>query len=273
LKSLGNALNPIYDFGLRISDLEMLDTEFRDILAPVFNSVFRNPNYSLGKAKTFKLRSIGTFSNVFQNPHFTKLHLLNHRGEELELAGHWRKDVFKNEKPLVVELACGKGDYTLALAAKYHDRNFIGVDSKGARLFTGSKIATEEGLHNVAFLRLRIENITNFFAPGEIDEIWITFPDPFPKLRDAKRRLTAASFLERYRKIARPGAVVHFKTDDLPLFHYSRKSIEDFGLKILYYQEDIYSHPLDLEELNIKTYYERSHLAEGRTINYLRFQL
>ena len=227
----------------------------------------------MGKAKTFKIRSISGFRNVFQNPHFTNPKLLNYLGEEIELQGAWRKDVFKNDKPLVLELACGKGDYTLALAARDAQRNFIGVDSKGARLFTGAKTAIEQKLENVAFLRLRIENITNFFAEGEVDEIWITFPDPYPKLRDAKRRLTAASFLERYRRIARPGAVVHFKTDDLPLFHYSRKSIEDFGLKITCYREDIYASPLDLEELSIKTYYERSHLAEGRTINYLSFRL
>jgi tRNA (guanine-N7-)-methyltransferase len=227
----------------------------------------------MGKAKTFKLRSIDTFPNVYQNPHFTKLHLLNFEGEELDLKGKWRQEVFKNHNPIVLELACGKGNYTLALAAKYPDRNFIGVDSKGARLFNGAKAAMEQKLDNVAFLRLRIEIITNFFSEGEADEIWITFPDPFPKLRDAKRRLTARSFLERYRQIAKPGAIVHFKTDDLPLFQFSRKSIEDFGLKILYYREVIYAAPLDVEELSIKTYYEKSHLSEGRTINYLSFRL
>jgi tRNA (guanine-N7-)-methyltransferase len=227
----------------------------------------------MGKAKTFKIRSIDTFPNVFQNPHFTKLHLINFEGEELNPKGNWRKKVFKNENPLVLELACGKGDYTLALAAKFPDRNFIGVDSKGARLFNGAKAAMEQKLDNVAFLRLRIENITNFFEKGEVDEIWITFPDPFPKLRDAKRRLTASSFLERYRYITKPGGVVNFKTDDLPLFQFSRRTVEDSGLKILYCREDIYAVPLDVEELSIMTYYEKSHLAEGRTINYLSFEL
>lgn len=227
----------------------------------------------MGKAKTFKLRSIDTFPNVFQNLHFTNPVLVNHQREELKLQGKWRSEVFKNGNPIVLELACGKGDYALALAKKYPDKNFIGIDSKGARIFTGSKTAQENNITNLMFARMRIENITNFFAEAEADEIWITFPDPFPKDKNEKRRLTARSFLQRYRQIAKPGAVVHFKTDDLPLFHFTKQSAEDFGLKILYYKENIYASPLDFEELDIKTYYEKSHLAEGRTINYLQFQL
>lgn len=227
----------------------------------------------MGKAKTFKLNSIGTFPNVFQNPHFTNLKLVNHEGEELELKGRWRSNVFKNENQIVLELACGKGEYTLALAKKYPDKNFIGVDSKGARIFTGAKKALEEKLTNVAFARMRIENILNFFDAGEIDEIWITFPDPFPKKPDAKRRLTAKSFLERYTKICKKGAIVHFKTDDLPLFHFTKQSAEEFGLTVSYYKENIYAFPLAFEELGIQTHYERQHLAKGRSINYLAFSL
>ena len=227
----------------------------------------------MGKAKTFKLRSIDTFPNVFQNPHFTNPKMVNHTGEELELKGKWNKVVFKNNHPLVLELACGKGDYALALAKKYPNKNFIGVDSKGARIFTGSKTALEENITNLMFARMRIENITNFFSANEVDEIWITFPDPFPKDKNEKRRLTFKTFLERYRQISKPGATVHFKTDDLPLFLFTRQSVETFGLKILYYKENIYASPLNFEELDIKTYYEKSHLAEGRTINYLSFQL
>jgi tRNA (guanine-N7-)-methyltransferase len=227
----------------------------------------------MGKAKMFKIRSIDNFSNVYQNPHFTNPVLINHAGEELSLKGKWQTDVFKNTNPIVLELACGKGDYALALAQKYPNKNFIGIDSKGARIFTGSKTALEQNLSNVAFARMRIENITNFFALGEIDEIWITFPDPFPKLGDVKRRLSAPGFIKRYRQIGKPGAIVHFKTDDLPLFHFTRDSVNELGLKTLYYKEDIYASPLAYEELAIKTYYEHSHLAKGRTINYIRFQL
>ena len=227
----------------------------------------------MGKDKTFKINSISTFPNVFQNPHFTNPKLVNHLKEEIELKGLWRKEVFKNEKPVILELACGKGDYTIALAQKYPDINFIGIDAKGARIFTGAKQALEKNLGNVAFVRLRIENILNFFEAGEVDEIWITFPDPFPKKGDAKRRLSAKRFLERYQIICKKGAIVHFKTDDLPLFHSTKESVDEFGLKTLYYKEDIYASPLDFEELNIQTYYEKSHLADGRTINYLKFQL
>ncbi|MES2621393.1 MAG: tRNA (guanosine(46)-N7)-methyltransferase TrmB [Bacteroidota bacterium] len=227
----------------------------------------------MGKAKTFKIRSIDSFSNVFQNPHFTNPVLVDSQGVERRLQGKWNEEIFDKHQPIVLELACGKGDYALALAKMYPEKNFIGVDSKGARIFTGSKTATEQNITNLVFARMRIENITNFFAEDEVDEIWITFPDPFPKDKNEKRRLTFKTFLQRYRQIAKPGAVVHFKTDDLPLFQFTRQSAEDFGLKILYYKENIYASPLDFEELDIKTYYEKSHLAEGRTINYLQFQL
>lgn len=221
----------------------------------------------------FKLRSIDTFENVFQNEHFTKPVLKNYLGEELELSGKWQSDIFRNDNPIVLELACGKGDYSLALAEKYPNKNFIGIDSKGARLFTGSKAATERNLKNLVFARMKIENITNFFDEGEVDEIWITFPDPFPRDRTAKRRLTAKSFLQRYQKICKKNTIVNFKTDDLPLFHFTKESVEEHGLKIVYYKEDIYASPLDFEELHIKTYYEKSHLAKGRTINFLQFKL
>jgi tRNA (guanine-N7-)-methyltransferase len=227
----------------------------------------------MGKAKMFKINSVATFPNVFQNPHFTNPKLVNHLNQEVELKGKWKNEVFKNNNPLILELACGKGDYTIALAQKYSGKNFIGVDIKGARIFTGATKALEANLTNVAFARMKIENITNFFGEGEVDEIWITFPDPFPKKGDAKRRLTAQSFLKRYAGICKPGAIVNFKTDDLPLFHFTKEMVEEAKLEMLYYKENIYSAPLDFEELSIQTYYEKSHLANGRTINYLQFRL
>lgn len=227
----------------------------------------------MGKAKMFKIRSIDTFPNVYQNPHFTNPVLVNHEGKELALKGKWRTDVFKNENPLVLELACGKGDYALALAKKYPNKNFIGIDSKGARIFNGAKTALEEKLPNIVFARMKIENILNFFANEEVDEIWITFPDPFPKLRDAKRRLSAKSFLDRYKQILSSQALVHFKTDDLPLFLFTKDMAQEFSQEIVYCRENIYASPLDFDELNIQTYYEKKHLAKGRTINYIRFRL
>jgi tRNA (guanine-N7-)-methyltransferase len=227
----------------------------------------------MGKAKMFKISSINSFSNVFQHEHFTRPVLINFEGKELDLKGKWNSTVFKNDNPLVLELACGKGDYSIALAKKYPNKNFIGIDSKGARLFTGSKTATAEGLNNLVWVRMRIENITNFFAEHEVDEIWITFPDPFPGIKYAKRRLSAPAFLNRYKTIARPGATVHFKTDDLPLFKYTKQSADELGLKLVYYRENIYAMPLDYAELEIKTYYEKQHLEKGRTINYLAFEL
>lgn len=221
----------------------------------------------------FKIRSIDSFPNVFQNEHYTKPVLRNFEGRELDLKGKWRETIFKNDHPLILELACGKGDYALALAQKYPSKNFIGVDSKGARIFTGAKRALEEKIDNLAFVRMRIENITHFFAPGEADEIWITFPDPFPRDKNAKRRLSNSTFIARYKAICKPGAIIHFKTDNLPLFLFTTEQVLNGGLKILYSRQDIYAAPFDFEELGIQTYYERSHLAEGRKIHYIRFAM
>ena len=177
----------------------------------------------MGKAKMFKINSISTFANVLQNPHYTIPFMINEKGEEVDTKGKWRDLLFGGRPSLVLELACGKGDYALALARKYANKNFLGVDSKGARIYTGSKTAIDEKLNNVAFARMRIENITNFFAPGEVDEIWITFPDPFPKKGDAKRRLTSKSFLECYRTIAKPGATFTLKQMTYPCFNLQRR--------------------------------------------------
>jgi len=225
------------------------------------------------KNKRKKIAEINQMPNVYQCPDFGETHLYSAAGEKLDLKGKWGSDIFKNNNPITVELACGKGDYTIALAAKYPERNFIGVDIKGPRIHTGAKAALEAGLTNVAFARFKIESIFNFFAPTEVDEIWITFPDPFPRDRSEKHRLTYHTFLEKYKTVLKPGGMVNFKTDDLPLFHYTRDSINAFGCETLYYKENIYATPLDMEELAIKTYYEKQHIADGRTINYLRFKL
>jgi tRNA (guanine-N7-)-methyltransferase len=224
------------------------------------------------KNKQKKIREINAMPNVYQCPEYGETNLYSAAGEKLDLKGKWKEQIFKNDNPITVELACGKGDYTIALAAKYPERNFVGVDIKGPRIHTGAKAALDAGLGNVAFARFKIESILNFFAPGEVAEIWITFPDPFPRDRSEKHRLTYSTFLEKYKKVLRAGGVVNFKTDDLPLFHFTRDSVQAFGAETLYYKENIYAAPLEMEELAIKTYYEKQHIAGGRTINYLRFR-
>lgn len=223
------------------------------------------------KEKQKKIATIGTFTNVYQNHDFREPFLYDSEEKPLAVKGKWNEMVLKNELPITLELACGKGEYTVNLAQKYPDRNFIGIDYKGARIFTGAKQALESNQQNVAFARMRIENITNFFAPNEVDEIWITFPDPFPKDRHEKHRLTHARFLDLYKQILKPNGIIQLKTDDIDLFRYTRSVIEEQKLNLLYYKEDIYSAPLDFDFLEVKTFYEKQFLAQGKAINYLRF--
>src|SRR5574341_2560269 len=165
--------------------------------------------------KLQRFAELSTFSNTFQNPAGMK--------------GNWNKLYFKNDHPIILELACGKGEYTLELAKRFSGRNFIGVDLKGARLWRGAKTALEQNLTNVAFLRIPIEKITEYFAQNDVEEIWITFPDPFPRKGKAKKRLTSPRFLNLYRQILRPWGLVHLKTDDLNLFEYTREILKGEG--------------------------------------------
>lgn len=221
----------------------------------------------------FKIRSVAGFANCYQNEHFTNPVLTDYKGLERNLKGLWCREVFGNDNPLVLELACGKGDYAVALAEKHPNKNFVGIDVKGARIFTGAKTALDKNLRNVAFARMRIENITNFFGQREVSEIWITFPDPFPKKGDAKRRLTAPAFIARYQSICQPQAKLHLKTDDLPLFHFTREVAHELKLPLTLYHENIYRQALEIADLSIQTFYEKQHLVNGRTINYLQMQL
>jgi tRNA (guanine-N7-)-methyltransferase len=191
-----------------------------------------------------------------------------------KIKGNWHKDFFKNDNPIVVELACGKGEYTVGLAKVFPEKNFIGVDIKGDRMFIGSKIAEEEGLENVGFLRTMIQNVEHFFAEGEISEIWITFPDPRPKKRDAKRRLTSPRFLEIYKNLMISGGIVHLKTDNTPLFDFSLEVLKERKANDLVYTFDLYHHELLLEHYGIRTNYERKfHDLAGEDIKYLRFRI
>lgn len=187
--------------------------------------------------------------------------------------GKWNQDFFKNDNPITLELACGRGEYTIGLAKLFPSRNYIGVDIKGERIWKGSTTAVNENLHNVAFLRTMILLIENFFEEGEVDEIWITFPDPRPRLRDIKRRLTSPRFLEIYKRLLKPGGYVRLKTDNTGLYEFSleelksRKDIMD-----LKFTADVYNSELRPECFDIRTRYEEAFASKGEKIKYLRFR-
>ncbi len=189
-----------------------------------------------------------------------------------QIQGSWHRDYFHNSAPIVVELACGRGEYTVGLAKLFPEKNFIGVDIKGDRIWKGSGIALEEGLGNIAFLRTEIQLLDKFFANGEISEIWITFPDPRPKDRDIKRRLTSPRFMEIYKKLISKGGWLRLKTDNTDLFQYTldtlkeREDIEDFQSTF-----DLYGSELEEECHGIKTRFEEKFSAKGEDIKYLRF--
>lgn len=223
--------------------------------------------------KLQKFAELLTFPNVYENFDPRNPQLIGMGGMPVSLRGCWAEAHFKNDHPITLELACGRGEYTLGLARRYPGRNFIGVDIKGARIWKGAKIALEEGLENAAFLRTRIEQIALFFAPGEISEIWITFPDPFLKKGKANRRLTAPGFLKGYRQLLKEDGQVHLKTDSPQLYEFTLEVLaEEPGVSLSYQNNDIYAGPLPIPELELKTYYEKMHLEDGRKIKYVRFR-
>lgn len=224
--------------------------------------------------KLKKFNDLLTFSNVYQSYDPTEPKLEGVDGQVVDLKNQWNKAHFKNDNPLVLELACGRGEYSIALGQMYPNKNFIGVDVKGARLWKGAIQANELNLSNVAFLRTRIEVIDHFFGAAEVDEIWITFPDPFERSSKANRRLTYHNFNTRYRKILKPKGIVQLKTDSDSLWENTLLSLkEDEKIDILYQNDNIYAQPLDFPELEIKTYYERSHLENKRIIKYIRYTI
>ncbi len=223
----------------------------------------------MGKDKLRKFAENLTFENLVQ-PDFDEVFRRDH-----PLKGRWATDFFRNGNPIVLELGCGKGEYTVGLGAAHPECNFIGIDIKGARMWRGAKTATEMGLVNVGFLRTRIEFINSFFAPGEISEIWITFPDPQLKKGREKKRLTSPVFLAYYAQFLAPGGVIHLKTDSRELHDFTRRVIEANGLPCEAACVDIYGEGLaDVDPtLAIKTTYEWRFLDEGKPITYLRFGL
>lgn len=213
----------------------------------------------MAKDKLRKYSEIETFANVYQLE----------QGQALK--GQWQGKHFKNEHPLVLELACGKGEYTVNMAQLFPERNFIGIDYKGNRIWRGAKTAMEENIPNVAFLRIQIEHILDYFAAGEISEIWITFPDPQPQISREKKRLTSNRFLEMYKLLLQPGGFVHLKTDNDDLHAFTAEKIEEHTLKLHAKTENLYHSDLVDEVLTIKTYYEKKYLAVEKNINYLKF--
>jgi tRNA (guanine-N7-)-methyltransferase len=221
---------------------------------------------SKNKLKRFKENE--TFANVVQ-PTREELSACS-----FPLKGNWASNFFKNNQPIALELGCGKGEYTVNLAKKYPDKNFIGVDIKGARFWRGAKTALEENLKNVGFLRTQIELIDLCFAESEVDEIWITFPDPQIKYKRTKHRLTNSVFLDKYRRILQPDGVIHLKTDSEFMHGYTLGLLHGMEEEIEYAHHDIYgSHGTPDEITTIQTFYEMGYLEEGKKITYVRFKL
>ena len=223
----------------------------------------------MGKGKLAKFADIETYENVFQYPYSVMEHV------PFEMKGHWHEQYFHNDHPIVLELGCGKGEYTVGLAQQYPDVNFIGVDIKGARMWTGATQAVNEGLKNVAFLRTNIEIIDRFFAPDEVQEIWLTFSDP--QMKNPRKRLTSTWFLERYRHFLVDGGIIHLKTDSNFLFTYTTCLVEHNQLPLLEKTDDLYHtsqlSTLTSQLLSIQTYYESMWIARGLNIKYMKFRL
>lgn len=219
----------------------------------------------MGKNKHKRFAENKTFSHLFQpSPQdmFEKDFLLK---------GKWNTEFFKNDNPIVLEIGCGKGEYTTGLAERNPDKNYIGIDIKGPRLWKGSKTVQEKGMKNVAFIRNKVEFLKSFFSENEICEIWITFPDP--QIRKLKKRLTSARFLEIYSDILKPGGIIHLKTDSVLMYEFTNKIIKLNNLNLLYSTDNLYNSDQNNVLTQIKTYYEQAFLKEGLNITYIKFSL
>ncbi|MEI6947468.1 tRNA (guanosine(46)-N7)-methyltransferase TrmB [Paraflavisolibacter sp. H34] len=212
----------------------------------------------MGQKKLQRFAELLTFSNVLQYPENMK--------------GAWN-GFFKNDHPIVLELACGKGEYAVGLAQLFPGQNFIGVDQKGNRIWVGSRRAQHLGLPNVGFLRIQIDRITEFFGPGEVSEIWITFPDPQLRLSKSKKRLTHPKFLRLYQQLLKPGGKVHLKTDSPNLFAFTKKVVDMYGLILHEESDNVYALTDMKPELAIKTHYENLDIAQSNRVHYISFSL
>lgn len=205
------------------------------------------------------------FEHVVQVP----FHMIQHN--DFHLKGNWTKEFFKNSNPIILELGCGKGEYTVELATKNQEINYIGVDIKGARLWKGAKLALDRNLKNVAFIRTNIELIAQFFAADEVSEIWLTFPDP--QMRKTRKRLTSTTFIEKYRHFLKPGGLVHLKTDSNFQYNYTREMLKLNGFEIIADTDNVYEWEHLNDILRIRTFYEKQWLDRGIKIKYLSFKL
>lgn len=219
----------------------------------------------MAKNKLAKFAEMETLENVFQPRHAEVFRT------EYPLKGKWNNEVFHNTNPIVLEIGCGKGEYTVELAKLYPEKNFIGLDIKGARMWKGAKEAQENAQTNVAFLRIYAELLESVFAPGEISEIWITFPDP--QMAKARKRLTGTRFLSLYRKVMQENGIVHLKTDSPFLYAYTSEIIKHNGLGEQVNTGDLYGCDINDKILGIKTFYEKQWLSRGKKIKYIRFSL
>jgi len=219
----------------------------------------------MGKNKLKKFREMEMLECVFQYP----FGILKELG--FPMRGRWHEDYFHNDGPIVLELGCGKGEYTVGLAQRFPEKNFIGIDIKGARMWTGACKARDEKLDNVAFVRTNIELLSHFFAPGEVSEIWITFPDP--QMKKVRKRLTSTGFLKLYRSVMTDGGMVRLKTDSPFLYTYTRLLTELNGIVPEIDTDDLYHSGIADDILNIRTFYEQQWLDRGLTIKYIAFPL
>jgi tRNA (guanine-N7-)-methyltransferase len=220
----------------------------------------------VGKNKLARWTEFGSYDNVIQ-PLIEDV-----AGKDHPIKGRWNSELFKNNNPIVLELGCGKGEYSVGLAENFPDKNFIGIDIKGARMWRGAKTANEKNLPNVAFLRTRIEFINSFFSREEVDEIWITFPDPHPGARNSNKRLTSPWFLNTYRLFLKDKGLIHLKTDNKELYEFTMRTLAYNNLQTIFSTDDLYSEQSD-NILSIKTHYEKIYLTSGIRITYLSFRL
>lgn len=212
----------------------------------------------MGQKKLIRFAEVSTFPNVLQYPE--------------HMAGNW-KDFFHNDHPIVLELACGKGEYALGLGRLFPATNFLGVDLKGNRIWVGAKKALQEKLENVGFLRTQIDRIATYFTPGEVSEIWLTFPDPQLRTSKARKRLTHPKFLRMYQQILQPGGIIHLKTDSPSLYRFTKWVIGLYQLPLLQDSEDVYAQGTVSAVLQIKTHYESLDIAQSNRVHYLQFSL
>ena len=212
----------------------------------------------MAQKKLVRFAELETFPNVLQYPE--------------NMAGNWQS-IFHNNNPLTLELACGKGEYAVGMGRLFPKKNFLGVDQKGNRIWVGAKTCIKENLHNVAFLRTQIDRIAEYFTPGEVEEIWITFPDPQLRISKAKKRLTHPKFLRMYQQFLQPGGYINLKTDSPVLYEFTRLVISMYGLDCVYETNDLYKETIQDPVLRIKTHYEKLDIAQSNRIHYLKFRL